>query len=85
MRNELQVLKNEAPPPKTKDINKIIPKTRTEDKGMLDKTNNKISTINETSTILAKIKGELNKKIKLMYESMYELQDEIYSDDSWLR
>ena len=52
---------------------------------MLDKTNNRISTINETSTILAKIKDELNKKIKLMYESTYELQDEMYSDDSWLR
>ena len=28
---------------------------------------------------------ELNNKIKLTYESMCELQDEIYSDDSWLR
>ena len=46
---------------------------------------NKISIINEKSTILVEIKDELNKKIKLIYESMYELQDDIYSDDSWLR
>ena len=70
---------------KTKDIDKTIPKAKTEDKDMLDKINNKISTINETTTILAKIKNELNKKIKLIYESMCELQDAIYSDESCLR
>ena len=43
---------------------------------MLDKINTKISIINETSTILVEIKDELNKKIKLIYESMYELQDD---------
>ena len=39
---------------KTKGMGKTIPKTKTEHKDMLDKINNKISTINETSTILAK-------------------------------
>ena len=34
---------------------------------------------------LAKLKADVAKKIELIYESMYELQDEIYSDDSWLR
>ena len=34
---------------------------------------------------LAKLKANVAKKIELIYESMYELQDEIYSDDSWLR
>ena len=52
---------------------------------MLDKINNEISIINETSKILVKIKYELDKKYKLIYESMCELQDEIYNDDSWLR
>ena len=52
---------------------------------MLDKINNEISIINETSKILVKIKYKLDKKYKLIYESMCELQDEIYSDDSWLR
>ena len=69
--------------PKTKDMDKIIPKT--EHKDMLDKINNKVSTINETSTILAEIKVKLKKKYKLIYESMCELQDEIYNDDLWLR
>ena len=52
---------------------------------MLDKINNKICVINETGTILAKIRTKIKKKIKLIYESMYKLKDEIYSDDSWLR
>ena len=41
--------------PKTKkeDMDKITPKT--EDKDNLDKINNKVSTINETSTMLVKI------------------------------
>ena len=73
------------PKTKTKDMDKTIPKTKTEDKDMLDKINNKISTINETSTILAKIMDELNNKIKLIYESMCELHDDVYSDDSCLK
>ena len=46
--------------------------------GALDKINNKIDTIN-------KIKVKIAMKVKLIYGSMCELQDEIYSDDSWLR
>ena len=41
--------------PKTKDMDKTIPKTKTEHKDMIDKINNKISIINETSTILTEI------------------------------
>ena len=52
---------------------------------MLDKMNNKISAINKTNEGLAKIKADLTKKLNLIYELMTELQDEIYSDDSWLR
>ena len=52
---------------------------------MLDKINNEISTINKTNEGLAKIKADLTKKLNLIYEVMTELQDEIYSDDSWLR
>ena len=33
---------------------------------------------------LAKVKTDVTKMIELIYESMYELQDEIYNDDSWL-
>ena len=33
---------------------------------------------------LAKVKADVTKKIELIYESMHELQDEIYSDDWWL-
>ena len=41
--------------------------------------------INKTNEGLAKVKGEVAKKVELIYEAMVELQDEIYSDDSWLR
>ena len=66
---------------------KTTPKirTKTEDKNILDKINNKIDTINELNNGLTKIKAEVTKKIELIYESMCELQGEIYSDDSWLR
>ena len=47
--------------------------------------NNKISKINKTSTTLAEIKVKLKNKCTLIYESLCELQDEIYSDDLWLR
>ena len=60
-------------------------KTKIKTKDMLDKINNKISTINKTNEGLAKIKADLTKKLNLIYEAMTELQDEIYSDDSWLR
>ena len=52
---------------------------------MSDKINNKISTINKINEGLAKIKADLTKKLNLIYEVMTELQDEIYSDASWLR
>ena len=52
---------------------------------MLDKINNKISAINKTNEGLAKIKAEVAKKVELINEAIVELQDEIYSDDSWLR
>ena len=67
---------------KNKDMNKTIPKTKTEDKDMLDKINNKISVLNETTIILIEIKVKVRKKNKFIYESMCELQDVIYSDDS---
>ena len=52
---------------------------------MLDKIDNKIDTKNKMNKRLEKVKAELTKKIELIYESICELQDEIYSDDSWLR
>ena len=59
--------------------------TKTENKDLLDKVNNKIDTINKINKKLAKVKADVAKKIELIYESMYELKDETYSDDSWLR
>ena len=70
---------------KTEDKNQTTLKTKTEDEDPLDKINNKISAINKLNEGLAKAKTEATKEIELIYESMYELQDEIYSDDSWLR
>ena len=70
---------------KDKDKNKTTNKTKTEDKDTLDKINNKIDTINKMNKRLEKVKAEVTKKIELIYESICELQDEIYSDDSWLR
>ena len=60
-------------------------KTKTEDKDILDKINNKIDTMNKMNKRLEKVKTEITEKIELICESMCELQDEIYSDDSWLR
>ena len=51
----------------------------------LDKINNKIDTINKINKRLAKIKIKVAKKVELIYGAMRELQDEVYSDDSWLR
>ena len=68
-----------------KTTDKDKDRNKTEDKNMLDKINNKIDTINELNNGLTKIKAEVTKKMKLIYESMCELQDEMYSDDSWLR
>ena len=75
----------------TEDKNKTILKTKTilkaktEDKDLLDKINNNISAINKLNEGLANVKADVTKKIELMYESMNELEDEIYSNDSWLR
>ena len=51
----------------------------------LDKINNKIDTINEINKRLAKIEIKAAEKIELIHGAVRELQDEIYSDDSWLR
>ena len=68
-----------------KDKDKTTLKTKTENKDPLDKINNKISVINKLNGGLAKVKADVTKKVELIYEAMCELQDEIYSDDSWLR
>ena len=70
---------------KTKTEDKEKATCKTEDKHMLDKINKRIDTINKSNNLLAKLKNEITKKIELVYEVMSELQDEIYSDDSWLR
>ena len=51
----------------------------------LDKINHKLDKINKMNKRLEKVKVEVTKKIELIYESMCELQDEIYRDDSRLR
>ena len=52
---------------------------------MLDRINNRISKINTVNERLARMKADVVKKHNLIYEVMTELQDEIYSDDLWLR
>ena len=52
---------------------------------MLDRINNRISKINTVNERLARMKADVLKKHNLIYEVMTELQDEIYSDDLWLR
>ena len=71
--------------PKTRTIPKTKAKTKTVDKDTLDKINNKIDAINKMKRRLARLKAEVTKKVELIYEAMYELQDEICNDDSWLR
>ena len=70
---------------KTKTEDKEKATCKTEDKHMLDKINKRIDTINKSNNLLAKSKDEIRKKIELIYQIMRELQDEIYSNDSWLR
>ena len=70
---------------KTKTEVKDKTKTKTKDKDPLDKINNKISAINKLNKGLAKVKADVTKKVELIYQAMCQLQDEIYSDDSWLR
>ena len=69
----------------TSDKTTFKTKTKDKDKDILDKINNKIDTINKMNKRLEKVKAEVTKKVELIYESMCELQDEIYSDDLWLR
>ena len=90
LRSESQVLKSESKALRsdhhrvyTEEVNKMV--LSSNDKNILDKINNKIDTINELNKGLTKIKVEVTKRIELIYESMYELQAEICSDDSWLR
>ena len=85
--DELQMFKDFSTKDKTTTKTKTKTKTMTKtgDKKILDKTNNKMDTINELNNGLAKIKAEITKKVQLIYEPMCELQDKIYSDDSWLK
>ena len=69
----------------TEDKDKTTTKIMVKTKDILDKINNKVDIINKINKRLAKIKIKIAKKIELIYGSMCELQDEIYSDDSWLR
>ena len=59
-------------------------KLRQKIRNLLDKINNKISAINKLNEGLAKVKADVTKKIELIYESIYELQDDIYRDNTWL-
>ena len=49
-----------------------------------DKINKKIGLINELNKVLSEVYIKVTNKVKPIYESMYELQDEIYNDP-WLR
>ena len=69
----------------TEDKDKTTTKIKDKTKDILDKINKRIDTINKSNNLLAKLKDEISKKIELVYEVMSELQDEIYTDDSWLR
>ena len=73
----------------TNDIEiKTKTKTITEietEKIMLNKLNKKIRGLKARNEKLAGLKAYLTAKIDMIYEGINELQDEIYSDDSWLR
>ena len=49
--------------------------TKTKNKDLLDKINNKIDMINKINKKLAKVNTDVAKKIELIYESMYERWD----------
>ena len=70
---------------KTKIETETTTKTKTENKGLLDKINNRIDLISKFDKCLAKLNVKITKKVELIYEAMHELQDEMQSDDSWLR
>ena len=82
-----------TPKTKTEDKDKTKTKTKTEHKAetenknndLLDKINSKIDAINKMNKILGKARAKIIKNVELIYEAMCELQDEIYSDDSWLK
>ena len=85
--NETQILRNKSlrSDHYTEEVNKIAPSSNGDNMDALDKINNKIDTINKINKRLAKIEIKAAEKVELIYEAMHELQDEIYSDDSWLR
>ena len=89
LRNETQILRGKSQILRsnhyTEEVNKIAPISNDDNVDMLDKINNKIDTINKINKRLAKIEIKAAEKVELIYEAMHELQDEIYSDDSWLR
>ena len=69
----------------TEDKDQTTTKIMVKTKDILDQINNKVDIINKINKRLAKIKIKIAKKVELIYGSMCELQDDIYSDDSWLR
>ena len=71
-----------TPKVKDKDKDKTIPKTKTKTKDM-DKTIPKTKI--EDKDMLDKINTKISNKIKFIYESICELQDDICNDNSWLR
>ena len=85
--NETQILRNKSlrSDHYTEEVNKIAPISNGDNVDALDKINNKIDTINKINKRLAKIEIKAAEKVELIYEAMRELQDEIYSADSWLR
>ena len=82
LRNKSQILRSDH---YTEELNKIVPSSNDDNVDVLDKINNKMDTINKINKRLAKIEIKAAEKVELIYEAMHELQDEIYSDDSWLR
>ena len=86
LRNETQILRGKSQILRsdhyTEEVNKIAPISNDDNVDMLDKINNKIDTTNKR---LVKIKIKAAEKVELIYRAVHGLQDEIYSDDSWLR
>ena len=80
LRSESQALRSDHHRVYTKEVSKIV--LSSNDKNILDKTNNEIGTINKLNNGLTKIKVKVKKKVELIYEAMCELQDVINSDDS---
>ena len=89
LRNETQILRGKSQILRsdhyTEEVNKIAPSSNDDNVDALDKINNKIDTINKINKRLVKIKIKAAEKVELIYRAVHGLQDEIYSDDSWLR